>query len=70
MKHELVELVVHWLCNWVGMGLNLGKYKFTFFLLKLVLAWKWKGRETLVDNGQPREAGKQPLNGPSMVIKL
>jgi len=43
--------------------LNLGRYKLTFFLLNLVLAWRWKGRETLADNGQPREAGKQPLNG-------
>jgi len=31
---------------------------------------KVKGRETLVDNGQQREVGKQPLNGPWMVIKL
>jgi len=62
-------MVVHGINSSVGMGLKLDKYKFTLFLLKLVLAWRWKGRETLVDNGQPREAGKQPLNGPWMVIK-
>jgi len=34
MKHVLVELVVHWLCNWVVVCSNLAKNKFNFIFAK------------------------------------
>jgi len=37
MKHELVGLVVHWLCNWVVVGSSLlePKLNFIFWLFWL-----------------------------------
>jgi len=38
MKHELVELVVHWLCNWVVMCSNLAKNKNKLYFCQ-ILFW-------------------------------
>jgi len=42
MKHESVELVLHWLCNWMVVGSNLVKSEFNF-LFKISLFMRfWK----------------------------
>jgi len=46
-------MVVHGINIGVSMGSNLDKKIQIYFLFaKISLAWRWKGRETLVDNGQ------------------
>jgi len=48
MKHVLVELVAHLFCDWVVVGSNFAKNKFTLFLPNFRLEWIWKGLRTLV----------------------
>jgi len=51
MKYELVELVVHWLCNWVVVGSNLTKNEFNFLFAKISFGMEMKRQKTLATKG-------------------
>jgi len=43
---------VHLLCDWVVVGSNLIKNEINFFIFaNIIVAWMWKGKETLVTMG-------------------
>jgi len=57
-KHKLVKLVVCLLWNFMVVCLNLGLCKITLFLPSLLLAWMWKGTETLAVRRGSQEGWK------------
>jgi len=44
MKHVLVELAVHWLCNWVVVCLNLAKNELNILFAKFSFGMNKKGQ--------------------------
>ena len=45
MKHEVVELVRHWVGMYISVGSNLGrpKWNFVFAIFSLIWSWRVKG---------------------------